>query len=245
MSRSRTRNPAWTQDEELLLLDLYLRVGPRPPADPDVVALSELLRRLPIHPAEIRASTFRNATGVSMKLWNMRHVDRRLAAGGLGPGSALAARVWDEFAGDPERLASVVHAIREVVDGSPGTTIAHAVADEESALEGRLLHRLHIQRERAPGLVRRKKEQALVRDGALRCEVCDFDFFATYGELGVGFIECHHRVPLSELNTQRTTRLRDLALVCANCHRMLHRLGAGSPDTLRERICARLGADAR
>lgn len=55
----------------------------------------------------------------------------------------------------------------------------------------------------------------------LACEVCGFDFEAVYGELGRGFIECHHVVPLSE--GQRKTSLRDLALVCSNCHRMAHR----------------------
>jgi hypothetical protein len=114
------RNPAWTQDEEILLLDLYLRIGPRPPEDPDVIALSEFLQRLPIHSQEMRAPTFRNATGVSMKLRNVRHVDRRLPAGGLARGSALAERIWEEFAGEPERLAKVAHAIRSAVNGAGG-----------------------------------------------------------------------------------------------------------------------------
>jgi 5-methylcytosine-specific restriction enzyme A len=44
-----------------------------------------------------------------------------------------------------------------------------------------------------------------------------------YGELGRGHAECHHTLPLSEAAFVRKTRLRDLAIVCANCHRMLHR----------------------
>lgn len=238
------RNPAWTQDEEILLLDLYLRIGLRPPEDPDVIALSEFLQRLPIHPQEMRAPTFRNATGVSMKLRNVRHVDRRLPLGGLARGSALAERIWEEFAGDPDRLSKVAHAIRSAVDGAGGV-VAWAVEDEESAPEGRILHRLHVQRERAPALAQRKKAQALARAGALRCEVCHFDFFAVYGELGRGFIECHHRVPLSELHAQQPTHLRDLALVCANCHRMLHRRGVIDVDVLREQVRSQAGADAR
>ena len=35
--------------------------------------------------------------------------------------------------------------------------------------------------------------------------------------------ECHHTVPVSEYGSGARTQLRDLALVCANCHRMLHR----------------------
>jgi 5-methylcytosine-specific restriction protein A len=58
---------------------------------------------------------------------------------------------------------------------------------------------------------------------ALRCEVCGFDFFVTYGVLGRGFAECHHLVPLSALSCRRRTLLSELAIVCSNCHRMIHR----------------------
>jgi 5-methylcytosine-specific restriction protein A len=57
--------------------------------------------------------------------------------------------------------------------------------------------------------------------GRLECEVCGFDFFETYGERGNGFAECHHKLALS--HGTRSTYLRDLAVVCANCHRMFHR----------------------
>jgi 5-methylcytosine-specific restriction protein A len=57
----------------------------------------------------------------------------------------------------------------------------------------------------------------------LLCEVCGFDFAAVYGKLGEGFAECHHRLPLAEYDAEAPTLLEDLAIVCANCHRMLHR----------------------
>lgn len=59
--------------------------------------------------------------------------------------------------------------------------------------------------------------------GALRCEACGFDFEEAYGEVGKGFAECHHTRPVSELRPDQGTRLADLAILCANCHRMLHR----------------------
>ena len=40
--------------------------------------------------------------------------------------------------------------------------------------------------------------------------------------MGKGFAECHHVVPLADLGRQKRTRLEDLAIVCANCHRMIH-----------------------
>jgi 5-methylcytosine-specific restriction protein A len=59
-----------------------------------------------------------------------------------------------------------------------------------------------------------------------------------YGELGEGFAECHHRTPLGELTGKTRTRLADLAIVCANCHRILHRKRARgmTVEQLRERL---------
>jgi predicted HNH restriction endonuclease len=92
-----------------------------------------------------------------------------------------------------------------------------------AAPEGRLLWKIHLERERNPALVKKKKRTVLRATGSLACEVCGFDFFKTYGQLGREFAECHHRTPLSLLAGIRDTRLEDLDIVCANCHRMLHR----------------------
>ena len=44
-----------------------------------------------------------------------------------------------------------------------------------------------------------------------------------FGQIGNGFIECHHKIPLSKYVKNNVTKLEDLALVCSNCHRMLHK----------------------
>jgi hypothetical protein len=95
--------------------------------------------------------------------------------------------------------------------------------DDISVAEGRELLRLHRSRERNRGLVARKKRRVLIKTGRLECEACGFDFAAVYGELGAGFAECHHTQPLAQGTGERRTALTDLAVVCANCHRMLHR----------------------
>ena len=96
-------------------------------------------------------------------------------------------------------------------------------SEEDEFPEGRLLTRLHKLRERNSQASIQKKKDVLKKTGTLACEVCDFDFHAIYGALGYGFAECHHRTPLSELPESTHTRLEDLAIVCANCHRMLHK----------------------
>ena len=50
-----------------------------------------------------------------------------------------------------------------------------------------------------------------------------FDFSTTYGLLGKGFCEVHHLSPLSASDESVTTTFADLAVVCSNCHRILHR----------------------
>lgn len=81
----------------------------------------------------------------------------------------------------------------------------------------------HLRIERNQRLVDAKKRFVLHQSGRLGCEVCGFDFQETYGEPGEGFCEVHHRVPLSSVQGERITNLSDLAVVCSNCHRMLHR----------------------
>jgi 5-methylcytosine-specific restriction enzyme A len=95
--------------------------------------------------------------------------------------------------------------------------------DEDfEAPEGHVLTRLHRQRERNRALVAAKKQRILAATGHLRCEVCGFDFATTYGERGKGFMECHHIKPVETLPEEGRTKLADLALVCANCHRIIH-----------------------
>lgn len=95
--------------------------------------------------------------------------------------------------------------------------------DESSFPEGKESYRLHRKLERDGRLPRRVKATRLRETGRLECDVCGFDFLAIYGPLGEGFIEAHHRRPVHQLDGNENTKAADLALVCSNCHRMLHR----------------------
>jgi hypothetical protein len=92
--------------------------------------------------------------------------------------------------------------------------------------EGKQVYALHARYERDAARVKKAKESHKKKHlGALPCSVCGFDFKAKYGELGEGFAEVHHAIPLADyakLNKQ-TTQEKDLVVVCSNCHRMLHR----------------------
>ena len=70
----------------------------------------------------------------------------------------------------------------------------------------------------------RANRQAAIRIHGTVCQVCGFDFLEHYGEIGRDYIEVHHLRPLSTLDEQvPVDPATDLACLCANCHRMMHR----------------------
>jgi 5-methylcytosine-specific restriction protein A len=220
------RNPAWTRDELILALELYFRVNPLHTSEqnPEIKALSAALNELPVHAVRPDGEHFRNPNGVYMKLCNFLRFDPGYEGSGLTRGNRLEEEVWNEFADDPELLAATAAAILASKGSVSAAQVdAEVPSGEEEFPEGRLLTAVHKRRERNTAAVRRKKASVLAATGRLECEVCGFDFESVYGELGHGFAECHHTVPLSELDSAGSTRLSDLAVVCANCHRMIHR----------------------
>jgi 5-methylcytosine-specific restriction enzyme A len=213
----------WTRDELILALDVYVRLSPRTPDPhlPDVIALSRLLRSERMRPTEPRSPNFRSPASVVMKLMNFRSLDSAFKGKGLTAGGQLDRVIWNTFAEDRSRLKKVAEAIRSVL-GSIDTDPKRLDDLITEAEEGAILTRLHRQRERNSRLVESKKQSVFDAGGRLSCEVCGFTFSEVYGQIGEGYIECHHKLPLADFPSRRKTALSDLALVCANCHRMMH-----------------------
>jgi 5-methylcytosine-specific restriction endonuclease McrA len=91
--------------------------------------------------------------------------------------------------------------------------------------ENRKLVASHLKRERSRLLATDRKE----RDN-YQCQVCGLRFEEVYGTLGKGYAEAHHLIPLSQLQDNVKTSIDDLRTVCANCHRMLHRMSGTRND---------------
>lgn len=111
--------------------------------------------------------------------------------------------------------------------GNPDSLLDGAEADI-GAQEGRAVLRVHLRRERSRKLINDFKATLT----SFACEACGDDMEATYGELGRGYVEAHHKVPVALIEEGATTKLSDLAALCANCHRMIHRNGLMSVEAL-------------
>ncbi|MCH0562951.1 HNH endonuclease [Streptomyces sp. MUM 2J] len=237
------KNPDWARDEIILACHLVMANDWKglDANDRRVIELSDLLQLMPIHAEADRNETFRNLNGVARKTFDIatRHPDYQ---GKPTKGGALDVEVLHEFLARPTEMTEVAQLIRQGI--TAGDLQALPLDDDEglddySAPEGRLLMSRHKRRERNKGLRKKKIAAVLKQGGALSCEACGFDFEEVYGDRGSGYIECHHVVPLHEAGEGRT-KLNDLALICANCHRMIHRRAPWpTPEGLRNIIMSR------
>ncbi|OAH59396.1 hypothetical protein AWH48_14745 [Domibacillus aminovorans] len=101
-----------------------------------------------------------------------------------------------------------------------GTSVIH---EGKLFYEGDRKLTQHMAIERDQTLIRDAKKLFQKKHGKLFCEACDFDFTKSYGNLGEGFIEGHHKTPVSQLTEKTASKVEDIALLCSNCHSMIHR----------------------
>jgi 5-methylcytosine-specific restriction protein A len=110
------------------------------------------------------------------------------------------------------------------LDPSPENQGGQGTSDERGfgdSVEEIRRYRVHRALERNPKAARIAKKGRVAE-----CECCGFSFSQVYGALGAGYIEAHHRKPLHTLTEGEAVQYRpeDFALLCSNCHRMIHRL---------------------
>ena len=211
-------NPDWSRDETLLALDLYLSLGGSVPGPNDqrVIDLAGLLGRLPIHAEKSKRETFRNPAGVAFKLQNLRSVATGV---GLKNVSNMDRETWASYGTRAMEVAALAKQIRQLA-ARPLVSAEEVDATPEDMVfsEGRILSARHYSRER-------KARHHLLRvrnaAGHLMCDACDRTVETEDVRLSEAAFEAHHERPLAE--GVRDTKLADLKLLCATCHRMLHR----------------------
>ncbi len=89
----------------------------------------------------------------------------------------------------------------------------------EFDVEGRIIYRLSRSYERS----RTNRALAIELHGRT-CFVCRFSFSSVYGDIAENYVEIHHLVPVSMMDSPGVVDPRtDLVPLCANCHRVVHR----------------------
>lgn len=94
----------------------------------------------------------------------------------------------------------------------------------ESLAEGRKTKVYATKYERNP-----RNREGAVRVHGMRCLICGFNFEENYGDIGRGFIEVHHKKPISSFEGELIVDpAQDMVCLCSNCHRMIHRRRSGT-----------------
>jgi 5-methylcytosine-specific restriction enzyme A len=209
-------NPKWTRDESLLALDLLYRHGkPIDRHHTDVLELSNLLRAAPIYPNAGRKDNFRNVDGVALKMQNLLSAIKPTR--GLSFSSTDMKCVAEFPSSRKSELAKLAMAIRLALLAEPPIDTDD---DDLEFAEGRTLTVRHRQRDRR---LRTRLIEARRLSG-LKCEVCGFGVSVDAPRSADSLFEGHHTIPLATAEGERTTRLSDMSLLCACCHRFIHRL---------------------
>lgn len=188
--------------------------------------LSELLSTGQLHPASSFPSSFRSPNSIQRKSYDLatRHPDY---SGKPTRGGLLDKVIVNEALKEPV----VFHTLALAIEAAIQEAVSVNEAEAGTADEGGILLARHVRRERDAKLRQAKIGSSRGEDGSLACEVCGFDFERAYGTRGHDYIEVHHRTPL-HVSGPVSTQLGDLALLCANCHRMVHRRPWIPPDEL-------------
>lgn len=215
----------WTRDEVILACDLVSRNEWRElnRKSPALEELSDLLRAADIHPRARRPDNFRSLGSVRRKVADIAS-QHPTYSGKPTRGGSHDKPVLLEFIANTSQMQAEAARIREGLRSSGRMLpieldVDHGVLEAD---EGQELFVQHLRRERDRALRASKLSAVRAEGRPIACEVCGFDFAATYGALGEGYIEVHHRLPLHASGPVKT-RLEDLALLCSNCHRMIHR----------------------
>jgi 5-methylcytosine-specific restriction protein A len=121
------------------------------------------------------------------------------------------------------------------LDAEPETDTSGQQEPPQSLTELRR-YRMHLRIESNPVAAKAAK-----RHHGSRCQACAIDLGECYGPVGQGYIEAHHLRPISTLGEGVVVTYdvaTDFAVLCPNCHRMIHRLADPSNlDALRAVLC--------
>lgn len=203
---------AFTRDEVILALDvLYSKGNERVKSDSsEMIELSALLNRLPIHPIQNRRYDFRTPSGIATQLLRFqKSIVTGVKHKNVGP---LFYTINSEFYKQLEELHSIATAIRK---NEPYFDSLFGEDEEDEGFpEGILLGHLHKKIEHRDGI------RVKLAD---HCEICDIKPEYVYRS-NVAILQPHLLVPPTSMNGGENYSSNQFITVCPNCHSALHRM---------------------
>jgi 5-methylcytosine-specific restriction enzyme A len=132
------------------------------------------------------------------------------------------------LASDLEEALSLYRHLNEMGGWEPDDDIIRSaeVDGVAKSLEQAKRYRQHRAIERQPS-----HSKAVKKRLGTRCMGCSFELSELYGVLGQGYIEAHHLTPLASLQDDEVVHFdpeKDFAVLCPNCHRIIHRMDDAS-----------------
>lgn len=88
----------------------------------------------------------------------------------------------------------------------------------------RAFWRAHLRTERDRYTVWSIRKHVLRQTGKLECEACGLDLARAYGPKSEDVSEIHLRITLDRFEAGEYPSLEDYAILCPNCHRVIHRI---------------------
>lgn len=206
-------NPSFTRDEVILLLDaMYsckeLRVNEK---SEEIIKLSELLKRLPIHLDSVRCnSTFRSATGLAQQ------VRLFLQSCSKGEKSPHVGKLMFEVAFEYENQVELLHRIAESIRRNYKFYNINfgSVIEDHGFQEGILLGYLHH-------IIEKKALLSFHTDD--KCSICNVVPSTIYST-SKNLLELHLIIPPEQLDGNAKYCKEKYITVCPMCHSALHHI---------------------
>lgn len=213
----------WAREELILVLSLYFEHHNKVSAIPDstIDEYSKICRAM--HPTNASKNPkFRSAKSIRARLYNFQSCDPSwIERGhkGLQAGSAVNFKnIWDEFYKNPDEVVTLAGEIKDALKASPRYQTNTA---NDSIFEGQRVLRIHQSRERKPQ--RQKKINSFITThGYLFCECCGTTGERYEKSIRESIFEVHHDIPLALASNQVETKIEDLLILCASCHKAIH-----------------------
>ncbi|MCJ8154120.1 hypothetical protein MKJ01_10150 [Chryseobacterium sp. SSA4.19] len=216
------KNPNFNREELILCLDLYFRMdyGQMHGSNPEVIKLSEDLRKLGLHKDIPDINAFRSVNSISLKLANFKRLDGNFKGRGMRMGGKMDREIWNEFHKHRDKLKNEADLIRQLYL-KPKSKEKSFTEEPRIGYKSEFLFQFHKNRETDPVVMKVKKEMILAAANKLKCEVCSFDPHSFYGEIGNDLMEIHYNKELKNEPGLEPSDMDDFVVVCSNCHKVL------------------------